>query len=140
MPYSDWDILVREIGGGIWFWTSLWLDVAFIGYMLREFAREGRLADRVAVIVAFWLVVYFTGSMIRGFLTWGQFMALGNGREGDATVWVATWPWFGTSVIFNITGAMGCIWMLSSWRWRVIFSVCALMVSIGVPIIVRLIA
>jgi len=133
--YSEWDIFVREIGGGIWFWTSLWLDVAFVWFILREMSNRGDKADRETLIVAFWLVVYFTGSLIRGFLTWSQFYALGNG--GDPAIFIATWPWFGTSVILNISGATGCIWMLSSWKWRCYFTAAAVIFSIGVPVLVR---
>jgi hypothetical protein len=132
--YSSWDILVRELGGGIWFWTSLWLVVAFLAYIGRSLLSE-RHPDRILLYAAGSLVLYFTGSTIRGLITWMQFYYAGN--QWDTGIWIATWPWFGLSVLCNITGAALCIWFLSSWRWRLIFTVCAVAGALMVPVTVR---
>lgn len=133
MIYSDWDITVRELGGGIWFWTSLWLVFAFMGYVIREVCFE-RKVDRQILFAAGALSVYFAGSTIRGLLTWMQFFYVGN--HWNVTGIVATWPWFGASVLLNITGAAMCIWLLSSWRWRVYFTIAAVSWAILVPALV----
>jgi hypothetical protein len=132
--YSSWDIFVRELGGGIWFFTSFWLVIAFSAYIVRETARDNR-RDGALIAAATALVVYFIGSMIRGLLTWMQFFFAGNGW--DPKDWIATWPWFGLSVLFNIVGAEACIYLLSSWRWRLCLSILAGITSILVPVVVR---
>jgi hypothetical protein len=65
-----------------------------------------------------------------------QFFFAGNGW--DPSHWIATWPWFGLSVLFNIVGAEACIYLLSSWRWRLCLSVLACVTSILIPTIVRI--
>src|SRR5215207_369701 len=102
LMYSQWDILVRELGGGVWFWTSMWLLIAFLTYIFRQLKVEKRV-DFTLVWAATALAIYFTGSTVRGFLTWMQFFYAGN--LWDTAPWVATWPWFGMSVLLNITGA-----------------------------------
>jgi hypothetical protein len=133
--YSSWDIMVRELGGGVWFFTSFWLVIAFSAYIIRETARDNR-RDGTLVMAATALIVYFIGSMIRGLLTWMQFFFAGNGW--DPSHWIATWPWFGLSVLFNIVGAEACIYLLSSWKWRACLSVLACVTSILIPTIVRI--
>src|SRR5215204_3809402 len=137
LMYSQWDILVRELGGGIWFSTSLWLVFAFVMYIYRQINSERRI-DPTLIGAALALTIYFCGSTIRGFLTWMQFFHAGN--FWDTNIWVATWPWFGLSVLLNITGAALCIWMLSSWRWRFIFTMCAVAGSLLLPAGLRLLA
>ena len=73
--YTAWDLMVRELGGGIWFWTSLWLVFAFVAYLTRESISRGK-PDKQVVFAAAALVIYFSGSMIRGFLTWSSFFML----------------------------------------------------------------
>lgn len=130
--YSDFDIAVREIGGGVWFWTSLFLVIACAVYVHRETVIKGR-GYRPVVWATAALIVYFSGSTIRGFLTWMQFFYIGNGW--DASRWLKTWPWLGTSVILNIVGAALCVWYLSSWRWRLYFAATAVVVAIMVPVL-----
>jgi hypothetical protein len=132
--YSPWDIMVRELGGGIWFWTSLWLVFAFVAYIARESINRGR-PDSQVVLAAAALTIYFLGSMIRGFITWMQFFYAGNGWSPNP--WVATWPWYGLSVLLNITGAAMCIWLLSSWRWRLCFTIFAVIGAVLVPSLLR---
>lgn len=105
--YSPWDISVRELGGGAWFFMSLWLSVAFVSFVIRERDRT----NPIVLAVATGLATFAWGSAIRAFLTWMQFRALGNGW--DAAYWIQTWPWFGTSVILNISGAAACIYFLA---------------------------
>jgi hypothetical protein len=137
LMYSQWDLLVRELGGGVWFWTSLWLVIAFIAYILRQLTFNKRV-DHTLVWAAIALTIYFAGSTIRGFLTWMQFFYAGN--FWDTNIWVATWPWFGLSVLLNIGGAALCIWMLSTWRWRLMFTLCAVLGALLVPAGLRLLA
>lgn len=132
--YNEWDIAVREIGGGIWFWTSFWLTIAFVAYVIRKSFVE-RNGDRVIVGAAAALTLFFAGSSLRGFITWMQFFYAGNGW--DTAAWVKTWPWYGLSVLMNIAGAAACIWLLSSWRWRVIFTTCAIGGAVAVPVALR---
>jgi hypothetical protein len=132
--YSSWDIMVRELGGGIWFFTSFWLVVAFGTYIARETIYTRR--DRTLMFAASALVIYFVGSMIRGLLTWMQFFYAGNGWPVER--WVATWPWFGLSVTLNIIGAELCIFLLSNWRWRITLSVVAVATSVLIPVAVRI--
>jgi hypothetical protein len=129
--YSAWDITVREIGGGIWFFTSLAGALAFLGYALRRTLWERQRPD-VVILTAFALAEFFIGSAMRGFLTWMQFMSAGNG--GDTAPWIATWPLLGSSVILNILGAAACIWLLSPRRWRAWFTAATVVIAIGVPL------
>jgi hypothetical protein len=133
--YNEWDIFIRELGGGIWFWTSLWLTIGLTGYI---YSRRNALDDdriRIAVAVATALVGYTTGSAIRGFLTWMQFYYAGN--HWDTSPWIQTWPWFGTSVLLNITGGAIAIWLLTPERWRAWLTALAVTTAITVPLTLR---
>lgn len=134
LMYTQWEIAVREIGGGIWFWTSLWLSVAFLAYIIRQTSKD-RNRDWNLIYAAASLLIYFLGSMIRGFITWMQFFYVANGW--DASYWIQLWPWYGLSVTLNIIGAAVCIWLLSSWRWRAIFTTCAVIGALVMPVAFR---
>jgi hypothetical protein len=128
--YSQWDITVREIGGGIWCLTSLALAIALLVYAVRRVLEERTYSPVTLTALAF--AEFCFGSAIRGFLTWRQFMAAGNGS--DPSQWIATWPWLGTSVILNIGGAAAAIWLLSPSRWRVSFTAGTVLAAILVPL------
>lgn len=128
--YSAWDITVREVGGGIWFWTSAFLCIAFLFYIIRAVLNYSR-PDRIILAAAFAMLIYFIGSSIRGFLTWMQFFYSGQGW--DNRYWIETWPWFGLSVVLNITGAALCVWLLTDAKWRALFTVAMVAVAVAVP-------
>jgi hypothetical protein len=127
--YSAWDIAVREVGGGIWFFMSLFMSLAFAIYAFREYNRAGL---NPVTLVAVSFEIFCFGSAMRGFLTWMQFMAAGNGS--DPSRWIETWPWLGLSVLLNILGAAWCIWLISPHRWRVCTTIVSVAVAIGVPV------
>jgi hypothetical protein len=146
-PYTEWDMIVREIGGGIWFWMTTSLAIAFLAFIFRELffePRRGpvlspeeivlvrRKAYRASLWTAFMLLIVATGSAMRGFLIWMQFMYELNGW--NSRPWIETWPWYGSSVIMNIFGAAGAIWLLSPDRWRLFFSTLAVFWSITIPV------
>lgn len=118
-PYTINDMVLREIGGGIWFWLSAALAVAFFAYVIRKVMYERDRPDTV-VIAAFFLGLFCTGSAIRAFLSWMQFMYILNGWP--YRVWIETWPWFGGSVICNAVGAAGGLWLLTPKEWRTLIT------------------
>jgi hypothetical protein len=133
--YNEWDIFIRELGGGIWFWTSLWLT---IGLMIYIYSRRNSLDDnrvRIAVSVATALVAFTAGSAIRALLTWMQFYYAGN--HWDTSPWIQTWPWFGTSVLLNISGGAIAIWLLTPERWRAWLTALAVTTAVTVPLALR---
>jgi hypothetical protein len=136
--YNEWDIFIRELGGGIWFWTSLWLTIGLIGYIYyrRDSMDDERI--RVAVSVAIALVAFTAGSAMRAFLTWMQFYYAGN--HWDTSPWIKTWPWFGTSVLLNITGGAIAIWLLTPERWRAWLTALAVTTALTVPVALRYLA
>jgi hypothetical protein len=142
--YNDWDIMVREIGGGAWFFVSLWLTIGFIIYVVRRnsFLRNGNSIDSdwahaigIAVKTAVALAFFSAGSAIRAFMSWMQFHYAANGW--DTEPWIATWPWFGLSVILNIAGGAAAIWLLTPRRWRSWFAGFAVATAVTVPIALR---
>jgi hypothetical protein len=134
MIYTPSDIVVREIGGGAWFFMSFALGVAFIGYVVRQrwifSQREFTPVTKTAVALA----LFSFGSAMRAFLTWMQFLYLDNGW--DARYWIDTWPWFGASIILNIIGAEFCVWVLTPAKWRVCTTFFTAAVSILVPLFI----
>jgi hypothetical protein len=133
--YSEWDIVVREIGSGIWFWTSLWLTFTFAAYIIKH-TFENRKVDRTLFLAACALTLYFMGSTFRGLLNWMQFYYMGNGWQ--PTAWVTASPGYIISVALNIVGGAACIWLLSNWRWRAIFTVAAVTGAVVAPIALHL--
>lgn len=137
MMYDQFDLSVRELGGGAWFWISGALAIAFIAYIfrfvcaLREGWRPTR-QDYVSLGSAIGLLVFTTGSTLRGFLNWMQFHYARQGH--DPSPWVDLWPWFGTSIFLNIVGGLIAVWFLTTWRYRTLFVVMAFILAICVPV------
>jgi hypothetical protein len=125
--YSRDDIIVRAIGGGIWFWMSLFLAGSFFLYI----ARKRGETPTVVLQIAFFHGIFCLGSAMRAALTWGQFLSALE--KLDPAPWLQTWPWFGSSVILNIIGAGGAIFLLTPYRWRWEITLGAVTVAIGVP-------
>jgi uncharacterized membrane protein len=137
MMYEHFDLVVRELGGGAWFWISGALGIAFTTYIVRfvQGVRRGRKPtreDKVAFGSACGLLVFSLGSTGRGFLNWMQFH---YARQGfDPSVWVDLWPWFGTTILLNIVGGLIAVWFLTTWRYRTLFVVLTFLLAIGVPV------
>ncbi len=132
MIYSPADIIVREIGGGVWFFMSAALTFAFVGYVIRQRWRYWFYPCSPETLVAIALSMFCAGSAMRALLTWMQFLYLANGWNPRA--WIDTWPWFGGSVILNIAGAIYAIWLLSPKRWRVLTTGVSLALAVLVPV------
>lgn len=132
MIYSPQDILVRELGGGVWFVVSGALALAFIGYVIGQRQKFGSYKWAPTCKVAIALAVFCAGSSARGLLTWLQFFYIESGY--DPSPWIATWPWFGTSVVLNIVGGLACIWLLSPERWRWPVTALTFALSIALPV------
>lgn len=138
LNYDPFDVLLRELGGGIWFWVSGALALAFAAFILREVNEKRRTGqpwtrkDYVAVGSAIGLGIFALGSCLRGYLNWMQFHYLRKGQ--DATLWIDLWPWFGSSIACSIIGGLIAIWFLTTWRYRTLFVVMTFLLAIGVPV------
>ncbi len=133
-PYTVNDMVLREIGGGVWFWFSISLSVAFFAYVVRKILWEHDRPNPV-IVAALFLGFFCLGSAIRAFLAWMQFAYMLNGwpyRE-----WIETWPWFGGSVILNAIGACVCLWLLTPVRWRNWITAGVTAVAVIVPVTVH---
>lgn len=132
--YNQWDIAVRELGGGIWFFTNLALALVLLAWAVNQFVRRRKGLPFAAALVGLSLSMaeVLFGSAIRGFITWQQFRVAGNG--GDPTPWVSTWPWLGCSIIMNICGAAACTWLILPPPWRTLVTFYTVTIAILVPL------
>jgi hypothetical protein len=128
--YSQWDMTVRELGGGVWFFSNIALAAVLSAWAFSQCFRRDRCVDPLVALAVAMATVLF-GSSIRGFLTWQQFRVAGNG--GDPSFWIATWPLLGSSVILNIVGAAACTWLILPERWRTPITIVIVAVAIIVP-------
>jgi hypothetical protein len=129
--YTQWDMSVRELGGGVWFFTNFALALVLFAWGFRQCCSKQYGQPIALVMIAFAISEMLFGSAIRGFLTWQQFRVAGNG--GDPTPWIATWPFLGSSIIMNIMGAALCMWLILPERWRAPITVATTIVAITVP-------
>jgi hypothetical protein len=130
--YTHWDIVVREIGGGVWFFTNLTLALVLFAWGFQQCCLKKSGEPLSLILIAFSISEVLLGSAIRGFLTWQQFRVAGNGE--DPSFWVATWPFLGLSVILNITGAAACVWLILPPAWRTLVTFYAMALAVLIPV------
>jgi hypothetical protein len=129
MEYSYQETVAREIGGGIWFTTSLVLTVVFTLYVMRNSKRDPVTA------VAFFLAVLCVGSTMRGFLLWARAMAELNGWGGER-FWHLTWPIFASSVLLTAIASLACIWLLTPRPWQNHVTIITGAIAISLPLVI----
>lgn len=117
VKFNPSDLMVLEIGSGIWFLLSFTLIILLLRHAVGECRRLRRGCFDPSVRLAAALALFSAGSALRGFLFWEEFNHIHRG--GGSHLWATTWPWFITSVYLNILGAAWCIWELSPDRYRV---------------------
>lgn len=132
MPRDYWDVVIGELGGGISFWLSSFLSAMFFTYAFKHLVLQRNRFDATAY-AALAMAIFCLGGALRAFVMWMH--NLYQLRGWEVSPWTELWPWMGASLIFNAVGAAICTWVVSSWRWRKLFTALVIMFSITVPVV-----
>lgn len=118
IEYSDFNLLIRELGNGVWAVLCFSLVIALAYWGGRRFSwrmyRSGH--SDPAICASFALSLYFFGSGLRALTQWGTIMSAALGW--DNTHWTDLWPLFVLALTCAVVGGIWCVWAVAPRRWR----------------------
>ncbi len=104
IKFSAFDLVLREIGNGIWSGLSFLLMIAFARYAWRN--RQSYRDPTVEGAIG--LFLYFLGSTVSAFLGWGA-AAAARRLTWPPEPWANSWPLYAPSLLLSAIGAAWCL-------------------------------